>query len=280
MLTLSSRQARTKKYDSRIEKVIARVARQEVLKNVMKLVYRQFLFGTYDMATNVFGPGTRVHYTGHIQSLARIQKLDNSTMTTIAPSPQPYQTPSTYLNPGTNVIAPSTSMNGFRVGDWVKCHGISINLRLKTDEILLVAPEYEHCYVYWACVACIYPGSDATDAKPDPEDVLSIPRWGFSRKIDSTQVTDKLEKKTRTIAKGKVKIPLSSLNCNIAFVNRYIDLSKNPLKVEYGTLDQNGANRTRWSPFFVIRSNIPNAAAYVTYQPTVHAVTKFHYVDS
>lgn len=280
VLKLSNRQAKTKAYDSRIEKVIARVARQEVQKGALKLVYRQYLFGPYDISTNTFTLGTRCHFSGHVQALARIQKSDGATAVRVIAGAQPYQTPATWVDPGTNVIAPITGMDGFRMGDWIKIHGFSLSLRLQQDKVAMALPDYEHAYVYWKICSTYYVGSDATDAAPDAEDLLTLPRFGFTSKLDSTLVTDKLEKKTRTHARGKIKMRISSLQTNVAFMNRYIDLSNKPLKVEYAALDQNGANVIRFKPFLVIRCSIPNTVAGQPYQPLLHACTKVHYVDS
>lgn len=238
------------------------------------------MFGAYTLATNEFTGGTPLNYTGVIQALARVQKLDIATAPAVAPAPQTYQNPTTWVTPGPNVLSPLNGCDGFRMGSWIKMHGISLSLRLKQARVAMAAPLHESTYVYWKLCATIYDGSDAINAKPDPEDLLSLPRFGYSQKIDTGNAVLTLERKIKTFASGKVKLPVSTLKTNVAFVNKYVDLSQSNFKVEYNDSDQNGAEVMRWKPFLVIRCNIPDNAPNVVYQPLCHAVTKIHYVDS
>lgn len=240
------------------------------------------MFGPYSAITNIFTSGTFVSFDGLVQALARIQKLDNSTATAVFPSAQPYQTPATWVTPGANVIAPVTGRDGFRVGDWIKIHGISFTMRVRSSILAPVpTPIYEHAHVYWKICAVMYDGSELTDSAPLADECLTLPRFGFSRKLDTGLVQLSDQKKVKTIASGKVKMRLSTYNANVTWVNRYIDLSARPLKVEYSPLSQNGATVERWKPFLVLRSSIPHAptSTYQIYQPTVNVVTKLHYTD-
>ena len=63
-VTLSKRQARTKAYDSIIEKVIVRVHKQERAKEMRLLTKRVYWFGTYDLNTNIFGASMPVTWGG------------------------------------------------------------------------------------------------------------------------------------------------------------------------------------------------------------------------
>lgn len=261
---------------------MARVSRQEIAKNQIRLIYRQYLFGPYDMNTNIFTSGTFLHFGGLVQALARIQKLDQATAVAVPPNAQPYQTPSTYVAPGTNVIGPVTGRDGFRSGNWIKIHGVSFTMRVRSSILAAVpTPIYEHAHVYWRLCAFRYDGSDNTDAMPDPERLLQIPRFGYSKKLDlfEAQETDNL--KIKSLASGQMKVRLSTYNANVSWINKYIDLSDKPLKVEYDSLDQNGSNVMRWKPCLVLRSNIPARpqATYEIYQPTINVVTKVHYTE-
>lgn len=281
VLTLSNRQASTKAYDSRIEKVMARVARQEDKKNQIRLQYRQYLFGPYNMATNVFTGSTPVHYTGVIQALARIQKLDNSTAVAQVPIAQPFQTPATFVNPGANVIAPVTPRDGFRIGELIRVHGISFNMRVWAKYLyppIAPGPTYESCMVYWKIVACVYEGSEFANSAPTPEEMLSIPRFGYSAQLDSEADLQSSMMRKKTLMQGKVRMSLSETRADVKFVNRYLDLSAKPLKIEYLLADQIGCEVLKWKPFLVIRSDIPDALPI--YQPGVQCCVKLHYTDA
>lgn len=279
---LTNKQARTSAYDSRIEKVMARVARKEDLKQQERYQYRQYLFGAYDINTNRFGIGSNLHFDGFVQAVARVQKMDASTLAAIPPAAQPFQTPATWQPPGANVVAATaeSGMNGFRLNNRIIINGISFSLRALTEKLLPgVIPEYEHAHIYWKLCATFYEGSEAVNSKPDPADLLSIPRFGYSKKLDFTEDLISSTKRVRVFGSGKLKIKCSSLNSNVLFFNTYVSLAKKPLEVHYDNLDQNGAQVIKWKPFLVLRSNIPQAAALSIYMPRVWATTKIHYTS-
>lgn len=273
----------SKAYDSRIEKVIARVSRQEIQKGMEKLVYRQYLFGTYNMTTNAFQyPGTRVSYSGLIQPLARIQMMDNAVTNApvvVPPSAQPYQTPPTYVNPGTQLIAKKGSLDGFRVGSWIKVHGISLQIRVIQEQLDLapLIPAYEAATLYWTLKSCWYPGSDLPNAAPSADEMCAVPRFGYNSKLDTVEATEEFQLRKRNHANGKIKLNISQFKTNEAFIFRYVDLSDKPLLIQYADADQVGAEVIRFKPFLTLRSNIPNAAANSIYMPMIWANTKVHY---
>lgn len=282
-LTISAHQARTKAYDSRVEKIMARVARQEDAKNQIRLIYRQYLFGGFNVATNIFTAGTLLHSNGFVVPLARVQKLDIATVGSTGNFPAPFQTPTTWVTPGPNVLAPINGRDGFRLGDWIKIHGISLSMRIRASLLNLTTvpiPLYEHVHVYWKLCAALYEGQEVANAKPDAEDLLKIPRFGYSSKLDTAQAMLTETKRVKTFASGHIKMQVKSQRPEVMFMNKYVSLSKNPLKVEYEAFDQNGVSCLRWKPYFVIRSQIPDNPAYLSYQPLINVCTKIHYIDT
>lgn len=282
VVTLSNRQASTKAYDSRIEKVIARVARQEDNKQKEKLVYRQYLFGPYDMSTNIFASSTRVSFTGHITPLATIQKVDNATAFKVLPVPNPYQTPATYIDPGTNVIANVLSYDGFRRGNWVTIHGISVGFQGKLPAVgAAAAPLFEHANLYLQICLMQWDGSDAIAATPHPDACGNmVPLFGYTPKTDLVIVDKAKPFKRRTLWKTHLKFRVDAYDTDLKRFNHYIDLSKNPVKIQYKDFDQNGQEIERWKPFLVARSDIPDFVAYQPYMPDMNMVVKLHYTDT
>lgn len=234
------------------------------------------------MATNTFVAGQFMHFNGAIQALARIQKLDIATSATVAPLAQPNQTPATWVTPGPNVLAPVNGRDGFRLGDWIKVHGISLSIRARGSLLNLTAtpiPLYEHVHVYWKICATMYEDSHLINATPLPEAMLKLPRFGFSKRLDTDEELESIQYRVKTLAQGKFRLTVKSISPEVKFINRYVDLSANPLKVEYAQDSQNGAKVMRWKPFIVFRCNVPDNVNYISYQPTLNCCTKLHYTD-
>lgn len=281
-LTLSAHQASTKKYDSRIEKVIARVARQEDQRNKQKLIYRQYLFGPYTMATNVFAGGKLIDYAGVVCPLAQIQLVDNKTTPTVIPTNNPNQNPQTWQNPGVNVIAAVQSYDGFRRGTWLNIHGINVEIRALIPALSGVGtPRYDSAQLRYKIILAQWSGSDLADARPDVEETKTmIKRFGFSAKLDLSEYEESKDFKLRTLHQGLMMMRCNTLNSDVKFHSKYLDLSDKPVKVEYNEGDQSGRRVVRWKPFIVFQSDIPAGAGYDVYKPLVHCCTKLYYTDT
>lgn len=279
---MSTRQASTKKYDSRIEKVIARVARQEISKNIEKLIYRQYLFGPYSMTTNVFGGGKLVDYSGVVCPLAQIQVVDNKTIPTVIPVNNPNQNPQTWQAPGVNVIAAQQEYDGFRRGSWVNIHGVHVEIRAAVSALSAVAaPLYDSVQLRYKIILAQWEGSDLSDARPDLEDTKTmVKRFGFSSKLDLAAYEESKDFKLRTLHKGLIMMRCNTLNSDVKFHSKYVDLSKRPIKIEYNEGDQSGRRIVRWKPFIVFQSDVPAGAGYDVYKPLVHCCTKLYYTDT
>lgn len=275
VLRISNKQARTRALDSKVEKIMARVAEDQISKNKVIVLYRQYLFGPYDYTTNTFTSSTAVDWIGHVQALARIQKMDNATMPIAVPAAQPYQTPATWRSPGQALIAPTRAIHGFRVGNIIKITGIRFGLRVTTQAASTQTAGFETCNLRWKIVACRWEDSHLPNAEPLIDQVLTMPMFGYNRALDDDETRDM---KTRVLGSGKIKMRYSNNHPNVAFINRYLDLRSKPLKVEYNPLDQNGAEVLQWKPFLVIRSDVP-VLANTQLKPRINAFTTVRYDD-
>lgn len=281
--SISTGKLKDKKINTLVEKRMKEIAIQEDNKRKEKLVYRQFLLGQYDRDTNIFGGGSNITWGGIIMPVAPIQKTDNSTAVTVAPAANAEQTPTTYVNPGANVIAPVTGQNGFRIGDFVYIYGISLTYVIEQprflDADITRVPDYSYADIHLAIVKCIYPGSEAVASEPDAMEVLKVPIYGFDKKLDIEFAQDNLglNIKKKTIWKVKHRMKIAINKTNIIERSVYIDLKDKPLQVSYDKLDQNGQEVIGFKPFFALRSTIPSHADYTAYRPKVRAVMKVYY---
>lgn len=279
---MSQHQAKTKALDSQMERVIARVARQEDMKLKQRLIFRQYLFGSYSRVTNVFAPGRKIDFAGAVVPLAQIQMQDNATVPTQIPVPNPNQHPSTWIHPGVNVISALRSYDGFRRGMWISIQGLSIEIRSKVAALAAVAsPLFDTCSLKYRVILAMWEGSDITDARPDMDDLGSyIKRFGFSTKLNITAFEEIKDFKVKTLFKGKLVMRCNTVNSDVKFRSHYVDFSKKPVKIQFYDGDQNGRRVTRWKPFIVFQSDIPAGSAYDDYKPEIHCCTKLYYTDT
>jgi len=284
----------TTRIDSALERRMKQIAEDTHDASITKLIYRQYLMGTYDRTTNIFGIGSFIDWRGIICPLAQIQKLDNATNLTLPVAPNPEQTPTSWVNPGANVVAPVTGRDGFRIGNQIKIHGISINMNIEQPRILdqlaespeppepVLIPTYTYAHIRWGIVTAKYDGSDAVAAQPQPEDVLDMPIYGWSSKLDKVYNENDLNQDKiihKTIYKDDIRMKISFKNSNIYDKKYYIDLKDKPLIVTYNQFDQNGQVVVGAKPFLVFRSSIPRDAGYDIYKPRIRLVCKAYYSD-
>ena len=211
---------RTKAIDSRVEKIIQRVARQEDQKHIERLIYRQYLFGPYAIATNVFTGGKLVDYSGVVCPLAQIQMQDQKTVPAVVPANNPNQNPQTWQTPGVNVIAPTTSYDGFRRGVWIQLQGLKIEIRAAVQALSAVAsPLFDSCTLKYKVFTAMWADSDITDARPDMEDLGSlIHNFGFSTKLNLSQFEETKNFKVRSLFTGTMKLRCNTLNSDVKFI--------------------------------------------------------------
>lgn len=280
IVRITNKQARTKKYDSKIEKIIARVARQEDEKHIIKLIYRQYILGAYAITTNVFLAGTKIDFEGLIAPIAQIQLIDNVTMPTVIPAVNALQFPSTWQNPGVNVIASNKPYDGFRRGTTIYLHALNIDLRVKIAMIGAITPLFENSTLKYKVILAQYFDSDLSDSVPDIDEVKHMFRlFGKSTKLDDAEYKDSKDFKIRTLFTGSINTRLSLDKTSVKFKSHYIKFQRK-IMIEYLDGDQSGRRIIRWKPFIVFESQIPTGAGYDIYKPEVHCCTKLYYSDT
>lgn len=278
------------KINTTLERRMKKISLDVHNSQIIKLQFRQFLMGTFDRTTNIFGLGSKIDWTGQIMSCVQIQKLDNATSVTVAPAANVQQTPSSYINPGGNVIAPITGKDGFRTADYIKVTGISLDINIQQDRVLdthasatnsvpTLIPPYSYADVWLSIVQWNELDSDLIAQKPNPMELLKVPIMGFSNKIDFEYAKEYLGAmlKKKTLWRQRIRMPIRLRNTTIRNKRVFLNFKDKPILVQYDSADQNGQEVIKNKLFFVVRSTIPAAAVYTPYKPRVRLVMKTHY---
>lgn len=284
VVTLSSRQARTKKYDSRIEVVIARVARQEIQRGEIRLLKRMYLFTNYDATTNAFANnGKRIDWTGQVVPVSRVAQADIEFVSTASPA----DLPETAMIDESDVSALGVGRgtydlpsDGFRVKDKIRVKGFSLKIRCFRHILAAGSdPSFDNSILHWRLVH-VRSEKFVTDPLYEPyaEELLPIRPWGYSAKLDPSEANVSANMKYRVLMKGSIKLKPSLLNCHQTNRSRYWS-PKKPLLLQYEPDDQTGEKPMKGALFLVFRSNIPDGEPYEIYHPWVQAVCKLNYTD-
>lgn len=302
------RRALTGKVDTKLEKMVVRLAKKETKKLLVPLVYRQFFsWGDGDASGPVSfdysEKGTPVPLEGI--------KFEIQTI--------PLRT-----NYPTGATAPAS---GFRATNTIRVYGITVGLRVEFENFDQADNAgYEHNVLHWAIVGCksklnpylasrnipapvdenvaVLPNDQRIIVLQDhrilARDLLPLTPWGYSERLDNVQVPvgssseplavnpytaqGKYSYK-KTFHRGKVSSRFKSLDStpNVKRFTKYIKLKK-PMLIHYVTRETPGDFvLSPMKIFLVLRSEIPlNPANNVgdNYLPTCCGFYKMHYYDS
>lgn len=275
------------KINTIIEKKMQQIALDEASKLVQKLIFRKFLFGTYDPYTNAAQLGSPIDWNGQNTPLCNIQKVDNATMLTVPPVNVPTtDTPSTWTNPGSNLIGNLTGYDGFRRGNIIKVHGIGLHFKVAMASVPFDKTETfarpDNVVLYWNITRTMYEGQELAEVRPSPKDCLNIPIFGFSKRLDyaASYVSLPSEIRRQVVASGKIKMRTSTTSAYTIDKKVYIDLSNKPFTVQYHHADQNGTVIEGMKPMFNVRSNVCDIPEYDDYRPRLRACIKTYYTDT
>lgn len=287
VLRLTSRQARTKKYDSVVERVCARVARIEIQKNEVRLISRKHILGTYDRQLFLWTNPTPIDVRGVVIPMSRIP-LTNVTMQAAIPAldiPETMENES-LANTGLAMGILTQTAHGYRSKDFIRVSGFSLFLRAFVERrVEATVPAMEYSELRWRLVSVR--STDAQDGpigptpgwKPDPWEVLIWPRPdGYSAKLDhqDAQLTDDL--KTKILCRGRVKFQYRLDKSDYHISTKYCTFKK-PILIQYRPGDQSGGFHESSQLFLVFRSNVSSDQSVQNYRPRVCGVTKLHYKD-
>jgi len=282
VVTLSRRQARTKKYDSVLERVAARVARLEIKKTKVLLTKRVYWFGQYAMNQNLFSNSMAIGWGGQITELSNIQKTD---IEIIANAPQGDNALSLMVNEnldqdGVGQGQITKLMDGRRSSDKVRCSSISVGIRVDVEGIPHEdVPEiYDGVWLHYGVYSLRHPNNAIPGEAgwPQPAELMPLPRFGYEPTLDAQDANDTATFKKRTIIRGKVFMPYRKDRCQVKFVSKHKKWTE---LLQYDPLEQNGQNCLKSKLFLVVRSDVANHLDHNDYRPSIIAYTKLRYYD-
>lgn len=306
---LSLRDLQSNKIDSKIELALANkikyLAKQEIQKELVFLVKRDFIWSKYNRDLNEFdNNGTAIHFKGiplignfntQISEIGGIPMMDNDTRlihwTTANNTPvinDPNQ--NNDLNYaqvqaliGDNVVAPQTSFgvpnpHGFRTSASVKINSCSLDLRVILEE----QPDdsdYAPILIKVAIIAVrnqLQVGDNFV--LPLCEELMNIPTFGKSTKLDITQndQESKWKKKTLLMIERYIK---PNVEHNVSRFYHVHKTLKTPLIVNFLSDDQSGFNKlTNYKIYVVARSSTAVSAA-AEHTPKISVCSKLNYTS-
>lgn len=282
VLRLSRSQARSKRYDSLVEKVAARVARQEISKAEVTLISREFLFGSYDANTYSWTGGLHLDYAGTVIPLANIPLADININASqgITDIPETMDDESAPAGVGIAHGSLTVPKHGTRSSDFIKIKGFSFKLRaLMNKRVEATVPTLDSCVIKWRLVSVR--GDDAFVAgwEPTAHKLLPMPSFGYSNKLDRDEQQDTADLKVRVLAKGRMFLRCSVIKTDVKERSWYRSFQK-PILVKYKPGDQGGETHENVQVFLVMRANIPLNGTYDDYRPTCFACSKVFYTDA
>lgn len=284
------------------------IAKAEIAKNTVRLVDRNFYFGSVARDNNCFTGGRRILFDGIVKQIAEIDKADiemplNNPDDDSDESPEQKEEDFGGVTQGMTVL----SAHGTRFTDIVLIDGFKIDLKIFQDAInlpenpgtpnvqlaqwfdrsangSLVRQWPEEVVLEYYIIQCWYPAAQQTGSNPaDMPTLIELVKsrlWGYNSKLDVLENAEYVWSKKRILAKGVVRYKLTELPIDKT-VHRFVKM-RNPLKQKFLPRDQNGQQATLFKLFFVLRSNIPTSGpnqpvSYEMFAPRVHLCLTTHY---
>lgn len=246
-----------RRINTAVERRMVQVAKKEAKKLMpSNLLWRRYMFCDYDTMTDVFANPTALDRDGHIVHIVQIPKVDNATQVTVPPSADADIRPTPNYARGTHLIGPMTHVDGYRQGASISIKNIAMNLKFKLTPYandVDDAQESNHIKIDYAIVAAYRDGTSGLQWTPDVESVLPYRPWGYSSRLDTDIRDDSAIFKTRTLAKGSLRMRASQRN--VIERNRKLFLACNK-RYDFTEFDQNGQQvASPYKIFFVIRSD-------------------------
>lgn len=280
---MTSTQASSRKYDSLVEKVAARVAQQEIRKNEIRLISREYLFGTYDKTNYAWSGGLPLDVQGSVVPMSRIP------MVSFPPNPNTggiSDIPETEDNEanvpyGLVYNIPEMTRHGFRISDFVRVNGFSLELRgVVNKRVEATVPLLDSSYVAWRL--CLVTSDDVHGPawEPSSREIQPQPHFmGFAPKLDhaESQTTDGV--RTRVLCEGRMNFTYSVIKSDVKTKSWYTEF-KNPVLIQYKPGDLGGQHHEGGALFLSLRSDVPSTQAYNQYRPMLFAVSKLYYKDT
>lgn len=289
------RKALSGRIDTAIEKRMQVIARKEAQANIVKLIDRNFYFGSCDHTTNHWRDlSLRLKFDGIVQEILKIDKLDINQVLN-APDIDMSEPPEQKEQDadGSNQGMTTATHHGKRLGDTIKVTGLSLAMKLFADR---TPDEYSHMTAYNANNNPDYVGESAyhqwftrqangeydrylpetvtvdygfyqvwdesapanPTIRPTPsvDQLLTKRPWGYSAALDDFSNQQSAWTKKKCLMKGSLSYQLRASVNRDKTIKRFVRF-KTPKTVKFLPEDQNGEQKMTSRFFFCARSNIP-----------------------
>lgn len=205
------------------------IAKAEAAKTRVRCIYRDFMQGNYNPATNAFSDHVVINFTGQREELGPIPRISE---------------------------ADNISIQGTRTADAIKVTGFGVDIKVSLEENQSLPLIQESIFV-WRLVG-VYDDWVSAPAVPSVDELLKWYQFGYSPMLDVSPDPVHNTRKVKTFMKGKVFLRGHDAAPRDRTVSRYLKL-KNPLLLEYNPDAADPDVPLKWRFYFVCRSNIPDA---------------------
>lgn len=282
VLTISRRAARTAAFDSKVERIMARVARKVHNEEEVTLISREFLFGNHDPATHAWTGGIALDYEGTVIPLGNIPLADIniSASQTTTDIPETMDDESAPAGVGIAHGSITVTKHGRRSSDFVKLKGFSFFLRAMVSRRLeATVPPLDSVVVRWRLVSVRGEDAFVQGWEPAIEQVLPWRADGYSAALDKDEQQETADLRVRILAKGRMFLRYTTLKTDLKEKTWYRKFKK-PVLVKYKPGDQGGETKENVGIFLVMRASIPTNGVYDELRPRCQAVSKLFYTDN
>lgn len=272
------------KINTKFEVAAQRIARAEIAKNRVNLIFRRYLFGTYTPSTNAFAADTTdINHSGIFVNIGRILRADIDVDTAInVAADDPYTMLVDETNTGNGVahgLYTQTS-HGRMISDTVKITGISLSLRCYLKESS-AQPTRQEAVLSYAIVRV----QDDWQQNPVPlepvvDEMLKWYPFGYTPALDTDPTVKNATRKIHTVLRGKLVFTPDDAGPRDKTIKRFVKF-KTPWTYQVAP-DEQIDNAIKYKTYLVLRSNIPDAAVGSVNEelfPKVWACTKLYYYE-
>lgn len=301
------RKALTGPTDTMLERAMERIANKVVNSNLVRLVDRNYYFGTVDRDFNLFSGGHPIDFKGVVKQIAEIDKQD---LDMILNNPD-HDGDEDQKNDEQDLDGVTQGMSrqvhhGRRLTDMVLIDGVTVMLKIYQEPMPGTLPSEpnvahsswfqrsvngaltrqwpEDIVLKFRVVQLFFPaaqedGQNILD-KPSIAELLPLRTWGYDSKLDTVEYNEYKWSKKRVLLDETIRYKINSTNTDKTITKRVF--FRKPLLQKFLPADQNGQQATTFKLFFCARSNIPQTSgtqgiSYDIFKPKIHVCIKTHY---
>lgn len=265
---------RDKSINTLLEKRMQEIAQAQVLKNI----YRKYVFGAQDLDTNEFQTAEQVTWKGTVHHISSVEKEDVDQIVNMPEAFESEAPMEAMDNDGGLQGMIRDPVYGHRRTDVIKVQGLQIQMRVLLP--FQVDASDAQVTLRWQVVAVKRPENMLAFNEPWARQLITWNPFGYSRKLDNAYTLQQGQFKKKKLLGGFMKLRYSTIRSQERFVTKYIRFP-NPIVIQFLPAEQNGQiiREDSWKFFFVARSTCADANA-ATHAPTINVCSKLYYVEA